>query len=168
MNSELFQNSARFVFLILLQGLLLSHINFLGFVNPYLYILFILLLPVNLGQGKVLVWSFLLGLCVDFFQYSGGVHATACLVIAYLRPLLLRLSFGISYEHQTIRLQQTSLGRRLQYVLMMVFVHHFVLFSMEIFNYAHILLILKDTLLSGIFSTLVIFLTMLIFVKQSN
>lgn len=165
MNSALITNSVRFVLLVLLQGLVLCNINFLGYVNPYLYILFLILLPINLNQTNVIFLGFLLGLSIDFFQDSGGVHAAACLVIAYLRPLFLRFSFGITYEHQTMKLKNTLFGERLQYVAMMVFIHHFVLFSLEIFNFEHMLLILKNTLFSAIFSTILIMFSMLLFRK---
>lgn len=168
MNSVFLSNSARFIILVLLQALILSNINFLGYINPYLYILFIILLPVNLSQTKVIFFAFLLGLSVDFFQDSGGVHATACLVIAYLRPLLLRSTFGITYEHQTMKLKNTSMGERLQFIMTVVFIHHLVLFSMEFFNYSHFLLIAKHILFSGIFSTLLIFFTMLVFVRRKK
>lgn len=168
MNSILVKNIFRFVFLVLLQGLVLSRINLFGYINPYFYVLFILLLPIKMKQTKVLFWSFLLGLCVDFFAYSGGVHAAACLVIAYLRPAFLRLSFGVSYESQTMKLQNTSLGVRLQYISLMVMVHHFVLFSLEVFNFAHIFVILKRTLLSGLLSTILLFLSMIVFVRHKK
>lgn len=168
MNNAFLSNSARFILLLLLQGMVLCNINFLGFVNPYLYILFIILLPANLSQTKVLLLSFILGLSLDFFQDSGGAHASACLVIAYLRPAILRFSFGISYEHQTMKFQNTPFGERFQYVLLMVAIHHFVLFSMEVFNLEHILLILKNTLFSGIFSTVLILFTMILFGKKKK
>lgn len=168
MNNAFLSNSTRFILLLLLQGMVLCNINFLGFINPYLYILFIILLPVNLGQSKVLLLSFIFGLSLDFFQDSGGAHASACLMIAYLRPVILRFSFGISYEHQTMKFQNTSFGERFQYVVVMVAIHHFVLFSMEIFNPAHILLILKNTLFSGIFSIILILFTMILFGKRKK
>lgn len=168
MNKTLLSNSFRFVFLVLLQVLILCNVNFLGYINPYLYILFIVLLPVNLSQTKVLFLSFLLGLSIDFFQDSGGVHAAACLVIAYLRPLILRFSFGITYDHQTLKIPATAFGERFIYVLFMVFIHHFTLFLLEIFNVAHILLILKKTLYSGIFTSLLILFTMILFRKKTS
>lgn len=166
MNRPLLSNSFRFLFLVLLQVLLLCNVNFLGYINPYLYVLFILLLPVNLSQTKVLFFSFLLGLCIDFFQDSGGVHAAACVVIAYLRPLVLRFSFGISYDHQTLKIGNADFRERFVYILLMVFIHHLVLFSLEIFNLEHILLILKKTLYSGIFTVLLIIFTMILFRKK--
>ncbi len=168
MNRALLSNSIRFVFLVLLQVFILCNVNFLGYINPYLYILFIILLPINLSQTKVLFYSFLLGLCVDFFQDSGGVHASACLVIAYLRPVILRFSFGVTYDHQTLKFRSTDFGERFVYILFMVFIHHLVLFSLEIFNLDHILLILKKTLYSGIFTVLLIIFTMILFRKKAT
>ncbi|HET8810223.1 MAG TPA: rod shape-determining protein MreD [Flavobacteriaceae bacterium] len=168
MNSAVFLNIARFVLLVLLQGLVLCNINFLGYINPYLYVLFIILLPANLSPTKVIFYAFLLGLCIDFFQDSGGVHASACLVAAYLRPVMLQFSFGITFGHQTLKFKNTPFSERLQYVLLMVFVHHLILFSLEIFNAHHILLVLKKTLFSGIFTTLLIIFTMILFGKKTQ
>jgi len=166
MNSLLLSNSVRFILLVLIQVLLLNNINFLGYINPYLYVLFVLLLPLNLSQYKVLFFSFLIGLSVDFFEDSGGVNAAATLVIAYLRPAILKFSFGVSYEHQNIKYYQTPVSQRLSYISLLVFVHHFVLFSLEIFNYSHIILILKKTLYSSIFTILLVLLITAFFQKK--
>ena len=168
MNSLLLSNIARFVILILVQVIVLNNINFLGYINPYLYVLFVLLLPLNLSQYKVLFFSFLIGLCIDFFEDSGGVNAASTLVIAYLRPAILKFSFGVSYEHQTIKYYQTPITQRLSYISILVFVHHFVLFSLEIFNYSYIILILKKTLFSSIFTILLILLVTALFQRKSK
>ncbi|WP_121666371.1 rod shape-determining protein MreD [Mesonia aquimarina] len=168
MNSLLLSNTARFIILILIQVVVLNNINFLGYINPYLYVLFVLLLPLNLSQYKVLFFSFLIGLSIDFFEDSGGVNAAATLVIAYLRPVILKFSFGVSYEHQTIKYYQTPITQRLSYISILVLVHHFILFSLEIFNYSYIILILKRTLFSSIFTILLILLVTALFQKKSK
>lgn len=168
MNNVVFTNTFRFIFLILLQVLLLSNINFLGYINPYLYILFILLYPFNGNQTLFLLLSFLLGLGVDIFEDSGGINAAACLVTAYIRPVILRFSFGISYDYQTIKFSNTPMGSRTSYVVILVFVHHFILFLLEFFNFAHLLLLLKKTLYSGLFTTVLIFLSLSLFNKRSR
>ena len=86
MNKLVLSNITRFILLILLQVTILSNINFLGFINPYLYVLFILLLPLNLDHWKVIIYSFLIGIIIDVFQDSGGINAAASLVAAYLKP----------------------------------------------------------------------------------
>ncbi|MFD1094151.1 rod shape-determining protein MreD [Salegentibacter chungangensis] len=166
MNSSIFSNIIRFAGLIFLQVLILNNINFMGYVNPYLYVLFLLLYPFNSNQSLFLLLSFFLGLSIDIFEDSGGIHAAACLVAAFVRPNLLRFSFGISYDHQTLRLSSTPIGARLSYVMLMVVIHHFVLFSLEMFSLSHIILILKKTLFSGIFTVLFIVISMALFSKK--
>jgi len=160
--------SGKFILLVLLQVLLLSHINFLGYINPYLYILFIITFPFNSNKSLLIILSFLLGLTIDIFGDSGGVHAAACLVIAYLRPIILKFSFGVSYEYNVIKINNIDFGKRLIYVTSMVFLHHLVLFSMEIFNINHVMLLLKSTLFSGIFSVVLILSSISIFSKKTK
>lgn len=168
MNSSIFSNTFRFVFLIFLQVLILNNINFMGSVNPYLYVLFIILFPFNANQSLLLILSFLLGLGIDLFEDSGGINAAACLIAAYLRPFILRFSFGVSYDYQTLKFSRTPLGARFSYVALIVLIHHFTLFILEFFSFAYFLLILEKTLLSGIFTILLVFLTMGLFNKKSR
>src|SRR5210317_2097644 len=101
MNSVDTKNVLRFIVLILLQALVLDKVNFLGYINPYLYILFIILYPINNNRLFFILISFLLGLTLDMFLDSGGVHAAACVTIAFIRPGILKFAFGAIYEHQT-------------------------------------------------------------------
>ena len=88
------------------------------------------------------------------FGNSGGIHAAACLVVAYFRPIALRLTFGVSYEYNAIKLPNVSFYERLVYISSLVFVHHLVLFSLEVFNISNIIYILKKTLFTGIFTSI--------------
>ncbi len=134
----------------------------MGYINPYLYIFFILFLPVGMEQWKVLILSFLLGLSLDVFGDSGGIHAAACLVIAYLRPFFLRTAFGLSYDNDNINFFKAPFKERFTYIGLMVLFHHIVLFSLVFFDFYHIILILKNAFFSGIFTSLLIFLTLLL------
>lgn len=166
-NSTIISNIFRFILLVLLQVLVLNNINFLGYVNPYLYILFIIIFPLDGNKSLLIVLSFLLGLSIDLFGDSGGVHAAACLVIAYLRPWFLKFSFGVSYEYNMVKISKAPASERITYITLMVLVHHLVLFSLEIFSFSHILLLLKSTLFSGIFSIVLVFCTLLLFSRKS-
>jgi len=166
MNNVVFNTALRFVVLTLVQVLILNNVNFLGYINPYLYILFIILYPVKNNRTLFIFLSFLLGLCIDLFSDSGGVHAAASVFIAYIRPPVLKFSFGMIYEHQTIKFAQTELGNRLIYFTILTTIHHLVMFSMEIFNFNDIILILQKTLFSSIFTILLCLLTTVLFSKK--
>ena len=168
MNNVVISNVLRFVVLLLLQVLLLNNINFLGFINPYLYVLFIILYPFNANQSLFLFLSFLLGLGIDIFEDSGGIHAAAALVAAFIRPVILRFSFGVSYDYQTIKFSSTQPGSRISYVAILVFIHHFILFLLEFFNFAHFLLILEKMFFSGLFTIILVFLTLSLFTRKSR
>jgi rod shape-determining protein MreD len=167
-NSNIFINIVRFVLLVFLQVLLLNNINLAGYINPYVYILFILLYPLDGDKGLLIFLSFLLGLSIDIFEDSGGVHAAACAFIAYIRPVVLKYSFGISYEYNSVKIRKAEPMERLTYIASLVFMHHFVMFSLEIFSFKHMLLLLKSTLFSGLFTIIVIVCTLIIFIKKSQ
>ncbi|WMI64055.1 rod shape-determining protein MreD [Aestuariibaculum sp. YM273] len=166
MNNAAYSNIARFVILVLVQVLICNHINFLGYINPYPYILFILLFPVKNNRMLIIFLSFLIGLTVDLFQDSGGIHAAASVFIAYARPLILKFSFGMMYEHQTIKFDNVEFGSKFTYISILTLVHHFVLFSLEIFNASKIILVLQKTLFSSIFTILLCILATIIFSRK--
>ncbi len=155
-------NSIRFMILVLVQAIICNHINFLGFINPYIYIIFLLLYPINNNRQLFLVISFVLGLSIDVFSDTAGVHATASLCIAYVRPIVLKLVYRVQYEHQNMRLYALGSWLLIYYIMVITILHHFVLFTLEIFSLNNILLISKKALLSSIFtillSTVLIFL----------
>lgn len=156
----------RFILLILIQIFLLNNINLFGYINPYLYILFIVLYPLTGNRTTLIILSFILGLFIDIFENSGGVHAAASVFIAYLRVYVLRYSFGLSYEHNNIKLSRASVSEKFVYLLSMVFFHHIILFTLEVFNPIHIVLILKSTLFSGIFTFLILYGSILLFSRE--
>lgn len=157
-----------FIFLVLLQALVLSNINFMGYINPQLYILFILLFPIRNNRLSIIFLGFLLGLCIDIFLDSGGIHAAATVAAAYARPLFLKFSFGMIYEHQSVKFDSTELGKRLVYFSLFTVLHHLILFSLEIFNTSLIILILKKTFFSSIFTIILCFLTSILISKKSR
>jgi len=168
MNSILITNSIRFIVLVLIQILILNHITFLGHINPYLYILFIILFPLKNNRILFLFLSFLIGITIDMFSDSGGIHAAACVTIAYIRPLILKFSFGTIYEHQTVKFNSIDFGAMFNYIAILTVVHHLILFSLEVFNISKIILILQKTLFSSIFTIILCVLATIIFSKKTK
>ncbi len=91
MNNVVGINAIRFITLLLVQVVICNNINFLGYINPYIYIIFIFLFPIRDSRLVLLLVSFLLGMLVDMFSDSGGVHAAA----AVCRPAV-KLVFPLS------------------------------------------------------------------------
>ena len=154
MNNIFSIHTVRFFILVLIQVLILNHVNFLGYINPYIYILFIALFPVKNNRIILIILSFFLGLTIDLFLDTGGIHAAACVFIAYIRPVILKFSFGTIYEHQTIRFNSVDFGSKLTYFTILTVLHHIVLYSLEIFSISKIILVLQKTLFSCIFTIL--------------
>lgn len=167
MNSTVLVNIARFILLLLLQVILFNNINFLGYINPYPYILFIILFPVNGNKYSLLLASFFLGLLMDIFLNSGGIHATACLLLAYFRPSIFKFSFGLSYEYQTVKLNDVLTPERFSFILISVVLHHLTMFVFEIFTIQYVWGIILRTLVSTIF-TLLLCILIIYLIKPSK
>jgi len=167
MNNVFILNLFRFIFLIILQVFIFNNINFGGYINPYPYILFILLYPIDANKNLFLLASFLLGITMDMFMNTAGVHATACLVLAYFRPTILKYTFGLSYEYQTVKIAEKINTERFMYLLVSIFLFSTILFSLEIFSFTFILTILARIISSTIL-TLIICIIIIYLIKPNK
>lgn len=154
MKNDVVQETFKFIVLILAQVLLFDKLMLFGHLVAYVYVIFLILYPVKEQRNLFLFISFLLGLSMDMFMNSGGVHAAACLVTAYSRPKLLRFVYGISFEHQTVKVALSPLTQLFSITLLIVLVHHLTLFLLEAFSINLMFYALKKTILTGIFTTL--------------
>jgi hypothetical protein len=96
--------------------------------------------------------SFCLGLTVDIFSDTLGLHSASCLVLAYLRPIILKISFGLAYIHQVIKFQNIGFRNRLIYLTLSTITHNFVIFSLEIFSLTNFTYLLQKVLLTALFT----------------
>ncbi|MFV8378896.1 rod shape-determining protein MreD [Flavobacterium sp. LB3R33] len=167
MNSALLVNIFRFILLLAVQIIIFNNMNFLGYISPFPYILFIILYPVNGNKSGLVVASFILGLIMDMFSNSGGIHATACLVLAYFRPAIFKFAFGLSYEYQTVKLNDVLTPERFSFILLSVVIHHFTLFILEAFQFSFIFDILIRTILSTVF-TIIICIIIIYLIKPNK
>lgn len=152
-----------FIVLVLIQVLFLNQIQFSGFVNPYIYILFVMLLPLSAPRYVILVSAFLLGLSVDIFSNTLGIHAFATVFVSYFRPLIIRLITNREEDMEDYPgLVQNGFIWFLYYTILMVVLHHSVLFFVEVFSFSNFFGTLYRVLLSSIFSIFVIVLSQFI------
>jgi rod shape-determining protein MreD len=168
MNNSVLKTILSFISLVLFQVIVCSNINFLGDLNPYVYVVFILLYPVTKNRLLFIFLSFLLGFSVDLFLDSGGMHAAASVAIAYIRPLFLKFSFGAAYDYHTIKFSNTDFSRRLVYFIFLIVIHHIILFSLVLFDENKITLIIEQALYSSIFTLILcLLLTSLLSKKKT-
>jgi rod shape-determining protein MreD len=148
----------QFLVLVLLQVFILNHIQLGGYVNPYLYILFILILPINTPKWLLLVLGFVLGLTIDLFTHTPGMNSSATVLIAFIRPYVLEIiAPREGYEKDSSpRVKLYGFTWFLRYTVILVLVHHFVLFYIEVFRFTDFFYTLGRVILSTAFSTILI------------
>ena len=160
----------RFVVLVLLQVLVINHIRLGGYVHPYIYLIFIMLLPFSTPKWQLLVLGFVLGLTVDLFTGTPGLHAGATTLMAFCRPSIIKLVTG---NQKFENITEPNLGQLggiwfLRYVLCMVLIHHFALFLLESFSFRLIGQVLLRLLLSVPVSVFLIMMILYIFKREKK
>jgi len=149
-----------FILLILLQILLFNNIQFSGYVNPYVYIMFILLLPVEIPAWLLLILSFGTGLIIDFFSASPGMHTFATVLAGFVRPYILRVVSPRDGYESGADPAMSVYGFRwfMSYAILMVLIHHITLFYVEVFRFADFFRTMFRVIVSTIFSVAFILL----------
>jgi hypothetical protein len=147
------RNIIRFIVVVLIQILLLNNIQVSSMINPYFYVLFILLLPFETPGWLLLGASFILGLTVDLFMNTPGMHSVACVLMAFLRPTVLAaIAPHDGYDAGTYpRLVYYGFEWFLKYSVILVLVHHLTLFYIEVFRFSEFF----GTFIKVIFSSLI-------------
>lgn len=156
-----------FVLFVVLQIFIFNNIKLLGYLNPYIYIFFIFLYPLQKEKGGFLIISFLLGLSIDFFSDSGGINAAATLFIAYIRlPILSAILRKNEFDFLLFNIRSISFGKSLLYVFSLTFIHHLILFTLDYFSFHEFGSIIYKTILTTILTTTLIFIGTLLFIKK--
>ena len=170
--SDLVKNILRFVVFILIQVYVLFIVPHLHrFITPYLYYLFILWLPFATPRFWLLVIGFLTGLSLDYFTQTPGLHAAACLLIAYIRPFVINLllpkdSTEFNYKEPSPRtLGWTPYGI---YVLILTIFHHGYMLLLEWLSFGSLLTFLIKLVATTGISLLLIFATELLFPRRTR
>lgn len=145
------RNIIRFFVVVLIQVLLLDNIMLGGYLNPYFYIVFILLMPFETPRWLLLISAFLLGITVDLFSNTLGMHTAATVFMAFIRPWVLSIfAPRDGYETDSFpRIYYYGFTWFMSYALVLTFLHHLLLFYIEVFHFYDFF----STLLRAILST---------------
>lgn len=160
MINKLFRYLVIYIILLLLQVLMFNNIQFSGYVNPYVYVLFILLLPVETAGWLLLTVSFFAGLLVDVFTGTPGMHAGASAAAAFVRPYILgAISPRDGYEPEA-EPSMASYGFRwfIIYASVVVLIHHLFLFYLEVFRFDDFFRTFLRVIFSSLFTVVFIVL----------
>jgi hypothetical protein len=167
MSNIIIKNILRFIVLVMLQVLVFNNIHFFDFMTPYIYLLFILMLPFETPKWLLLLTGFFTGLTVDIFSNTIGLHAIACTFMAYIRPWTTTIISAKQEYEPGMQPGIKNLGFRwfLSYTLLLTASHHFILFYLEVFKVSNFFLTFYRASLNIVFTTLFIVLSQYIFTK---
>ncbi|MDT0620018.1 rod shape-determining protein MreD [Croceitalea vernalis] len=143
-------NIIRFVLLVLIQVLIFNQLNFFGYINPLIYVLFFYWYPIRENRAIFILVSFLLGLLIDLFSDTLALHTMVAITLAYARPLIMRFCFGANFDFQGFTFKNSTRVQRITFLFILIIIQHVIYFSFEILSFSHILLILQKILFTSL------------------
>ena len=168
MGRAIVNNTLRFIVLLATQVFLLKNTGYYNLSVPYLYILFILLLPFNIPNGLLFLLAFISGITVDVFYDTLGLHALACSVMAFVRIVYISITVqrdGFDNEPEP-RLGIMGFRWFVFYAVILTFFHHLVLFTFEAFRMSEFGFTIIRVLLSALLSTILILVAEFVFYRK--
>jgi len=142
-----------FFFSTFCQIFILNNIYLSGYINPYYYIIFILLMPKKANKLLLLALSLLLGLTIDVFSYTQGAHAVACLLICYLKFLWDNKK---EEAEEIFNINKMPMLDFIGFITPLTIIHHFTLFFLERFSIKEIIPIIVLTISSSFFTIMLL------------
>ncbi|MEZ5027885.1 MAG: rod shape-determining protein MreD [Ferruginibacter sp.] len=169
--SSLIKYFIRFALFILVQVFVLDRIHLHQMVTPYIYFLFLIWLPFNMGRTQQMLIAFLLGFTLDSFHHQPGFHSAACVLIAYVRPFLINILIpqegaDTNYNEPSF----TSIGGILPYMVfisVLTFIHHACCFFRSMAVWQHLVFPRKNIIIYCIKFTLIIITELLLYVNKN-
>jgi hypothetical protein len=156
--------------LVFMQVFLFKNIAIYNLSTPYLYILFILLLPFETPNILLFALAFILGITVDAFYDTPGLHAASCVLLAFVRIVFINITVqkeGFDNEPEPTL---SIMGFRwfFFYALILTLIHHFFLFNLEVFRLADLEYTLQRFVFSSLFTVFLMLLTGLLFFRRKE
>ena len=160
MSNENIRLAKFFILGVLLQVLVFESWDFLGYVDPLFYIIFLLIYKFDGSQTQFILLSFSLGLIVDLLTLNPGSNTISCLTIGYIRPFLINFSFGVNADISNGMISGTRIENRILFASLIILIHHLIYFSISYFSFLAYLNVLKNTILTGILTSILITITL--------
>jgi rod shape-determining protein MreD len=172
MINEILKQLLRLLILLFVQVLIVNNINLSPYVNPYIYIMLLLMLRANTSRVAMLFIGFGVGLLMDMFSSTVGLHTFATTLLAYIRPRFLTLSLNKEDFESNIEPNIATKGFIwfFTYSATLIFIHHMALFFLEIYGFKEFFATMQRVLYSTSVTLLMVILGQFLFftVKPSN
>ena len=156
-----------FILLVFFQTLVFNNLYLFGFINPMVYVLFLVIYRFDYDQTFFILSSFILGFLIDFFSQSGGAHTISTLTIGFIRPIIIKNTFVVSSEIPGSFQNENRILDKYLFLSSIIGLHHLLYFVFVYFNWRAISLIIKNTLSTFVFSLILISLIS-VFYNKSN
>lgn len=158
-------NLFRFVIFIALQVFIFNYVHLFGFINPQVYILPLLLLPLEMKKTFQYLIAFFTGFFIDMFFQTYGIHSLACLLLIYFKPIWVSIITGVRSSDEIFKPLPGEKDFKwiLAYVGGLVFLHQLTITMLETFNMREILMILWVSLATALVTTILIVSILYIF-----
>jgi rod shape-determining protein MreD len=167
---EYIKHIISFVALVLFQVFVLNNINLGGYLNPYFYVLFILLLPFETPRWLLLISAFFIGFFIDMFQNTMGINIAASVLMAFLRPYVIQMITSEQEYEPGLEPGIRDLGFIwfFSYSAILILVHHFALFYLEVFRFSEFFTTFYRMLASAVFTLVLVMMSQYLFIKQKK
>lgn len=147
----------RFILVILLQVMLFNHLHIGSWGMPMMYIIFLLNLPIRVPRWAEMLLGFTIGLIMDIWTSSLGIHIAACVALSFLRPILLNMSTqDIERIKDHVSSKTVGTGVYIKMAILLTFIHHLIVFSLETWNMHHWWIVIVQTVISSILTLIII------------
>jgi rod shape-determining protein MreD len=158
------------IYLLVLQVVIINNLNLGYYIHPYVYILFLLILPIEIQGWLLLLLCFVSGLSIDVSLNTPGIHASACVFLGFIRPFILKsVAPRVGYDQGTLPIP-ADLGCAwfFRYTVICTVLHHFFLFFVDAFTFSHFWEIILRIILSSIFTIIFIFIIRLFSISKKR
>jgi cell shape-determining protein MreD len=163
-------NLSRFIILILLQVFVFNYVQWFDFLNPFVYLLFLILLPLEIPKTFQYLIAFVTGFIVDAFFSTYGIHAFACVLMMFLRPNIILILNGLKPLDSGVKPVPgiKDFNWILVYTFLLVFVHQITVTTLETFQWEQWWRILWTSVANTCFTTFIIICIEYIFYTDKN
>lgn len=147
----------RYAVVMLLQVLLFNQLQLWGVCHPYIYVMCLLMMPLTLSQHADMIIGGVVGLVMDVFCNTLGVHAAACILIMFIRPYLVGVLVSDKDRiNEQLTIRTLGMEAMVKYVVILVLLHHLTVFMLASWSWTHFWFVLAETAVSSLLTIAII------------